>query len=130
MRTILAATCLTVALITAAPASAARPPIDPAKAERIARTEMRAYIDNYAEYVAEGAAYLAALTPEDRAELDPAALRPDPSISRWQIEDCDRETRYRVLCDWSIDYSDGTSDDGTTVVIVTRRGRYIVDGVY
>lgn len=46
------------------------------------------------------------------------------SVISYNLDPCDRETAYRALCDFTENYSDGTSCDDTLVVIESMRGTH------
>jgi hypothetical protein len=109
----------------ATPAMAQRPAMDLDRAEHMERVVTAESVKRINADIDELTADLAALTPEEVDDsLDALAI--DPKITAWTVDGCDQETRYRALCDWTVAYADGSTEDGTDEVIVKRNGRCLV----
>jgi hypothetical protein len=102
-----------------------RPTIDVDRADRAERAVTAASVESINADIDELVAELAALAPEE-IDDSPDAVAVDPKIVDWSVDGCDRETQYRALCDWTVTYADGSTEDGVDEVIVKRNGRYIV----
>lgn len=70
-----------------------------------------------ADDVAEWNAGLAEVLVEGEGEVEP-----QDTIIGSAIEPCDRETRYRALCDYSYGWGDGYTSDCTLTVVIGVHG--------
>lgn len=110
------------------PATAgARPTISPERARAAALAAENDWVQGYNDYANEWNADLAEMSEQDRESMaggDPEGVEAELLITRVTMDDCDRETAFRALCDYTEYLSDGTTNDGTWEVIVRRNGRY------
>jgi hypothetical protein len=112
-------------LLFAGVANAQRPSVDLSKAEKVVRTHL----------AAEKTDYNVAAAWEQANPLDASGTatglnegfeaEPSPLMTFAGIVDdsCDRDGSYRVLCDVAYQYADGTVDEQTLQVYVTKSGK-------
>jgi hypothetical protein len=127
MKTIITLAAL-VALAVPAAAQAARPTIDEAQASHAARVWIHDLQDEANAAEREYRDEMAIEAIEEGTEIDTSEY--DSFITRAGLAEdgCDVETRYRALCDVELTYDDGTTDEFSFDVIVTRKGTYRVVG--
>lgn len=115
---------IVASLTLAAPAMAmARPTINLDRADAAEHAAIVSHVEEWNSDVDDQLAILPLLDPEDQLEAQAEIL---PTIVGWTLDGCDQETIYRAVCDWTLTYSDDSTEDGSDDVIVKRNGRYIV----